>query len=154
MNFTTNIVLVEHTIFTFLNVQMPIAVGMNPQDLEKFLILGSPYQNPGKAWDTVCNYCANCNKYWENSEMHPLSQGTCSICKEKLSDAHKRTIKAMLNYFQYAYGTVSHELPIDDKKKDLRVLEMLHCWENVSYESPMEITYYSSKIFKNLCFYC
>ena len=117
MNFTTNIVLVEHTIFTFLNVQMPIAVGMNPQDLEKFLILGSPYQNPGKAWDTVCNYCANCNKYWENSEMHPLSQGTCSICKEKLSDAHKRTIKAMLNYFQYAYGTVSHELPIDDKKK-------------------------------------
>ena len=31
---------------------------------------------------------------------------------------------------------------------------MLHCWENVSYESPMEITCYSSKIFKNLCFNC
>ena len=30
MNFTTNIVLVEHTIFTFLNVQMLIALGMNP----------------------------------------------------------------------------------------------------------------------------
>ena len=30
MNFTANIVLAEHTIFTFLNVQTPIALGMNP----------------------------------------------------------------------------------------------------------------------------
>ena len=30
MNFTTNIVLVEHTIFTFFNVQTLIALGMNP----------------------------------------------------------------------------------------------------------------------------
>ena len=34
------------------------------------------------SWDTVYTYCANCNTCWENSEMHPLSQGTCSICKE------------------------------------------------------------------------
>ena len=63
-------------------------------------------------------------------------------------------MKPMPNYFQYVCGTVFHDLPIDDKKKKTRVLEMLHCWENVSYESPMEITCYSSKIFKNLCFNC
>ena len=74
--------------------------------------------------------------------------------KKTLSDAHKRTMKPMLNYFQYVCGAVFHDLPIDDKNKDSCVLEMLHCWENLTYESPMEISYYSMKIFKNLCFYC
>ena len=43
---------------------------------------------------------------------------------------------------------------IDDKNKDLYVLEMLHCLENLTCEPPMEILYYSSKLFKNLYFYC
>ena len=74
--------------------------------------------------------------------------------KRKLSDAQKRSMKHMLNNFQYICGAVFHDLPIDDKNKDLYVSEMLHCWENLTYQSPMEIPYYSSKLFKNLCFYC
>ena len=35
-----------------------------------------------------------------------------------------------------------------------RTLELSHCRENVTCESPMEIPYYSSKLFKNVCFYC
>ena len=60
----------------------------------------------------------------------------------------------MLNDFPYVCGTVFHDLPIDDKNKDSCNLEMLHCRENLTSESPMEIPYYSSKLFKNLCFYC
>ena len=74
--------------------------------------------------------------------------------KKKLSDAHKSLIKRMLNDFPYVCGTVFHDLPIDDKNKDSYNLEMLHCRENLTCESPMEIPYYSSKLFKNLCFYC
>ena len=38
--------------------------------------------------------------------------------KEKLSDARKRLMKSMLNYFQYVCGTVFHDLLIDEKNKD------------------------------------
>ena len=37
--------------------------------------------------------------------------------KKKSSDAHRRTMKRMLNDFQYV-GAVLHHLPIDDKNKD------------------------------------
>ena len=63
-------------------------------------------------------------------------------------------MKRLLNDFQYVCGTVFHGLPIDDKNKDSYVLEVLHCRENLICESPMAIPYYSSKLFKNLCFYC
>ena len=63
-------------------------------------------------------------------------------------------MKRMLNDFQYVCGTVFHDLPIVEKNKDSHILEMLHCRENLTCESPTEIPYYSSKLFKNLCFYC
>ena len=63
-------------------------------------------------------------------------------------------MKRMLNDFQYICGTVFHDLPIDDKNKDSFILEMLDCRENLTCESPMEIPYYSSKLYENLCFYC
>ena len=156
MNFTTNIVLVEHTIFTFLNVQMLIALCMNPKDLEKFLILGSLYQNPGKRThgiqftptEQTAIHVGKIVKY-----IHCL-KARVVYAKKQLSDARKRMMKPMLNYFQYVCGTVFHDLPIDDKNKDSYNLEMLHCRENLTCESPMEIPHYSSKLFKNLCFYC
>ena len=74
--------------------------------------------------------------------------------KKKLCDAHKRLMKCMLNDFQDVCRTVFHDLPIDDKDKDSNILEMLHCQENLTCESPMEIPYCSSRLFKNLCFYC
>ena len=77
-----------------------------------------------------------------------------AYAKEKLFGAHKRSMKRMLNDFQYVCGTVFHDLLIDDKNKDSCVLGMIHCRENLTCESPMEIPYYSSKLFKNLCFYC
>ena len=63
-------------------------------------------------------------------------------------------MKRMLNNFQFVCGTVFHDLTIDDKSKDSYVLEMSHCRENAASESPVEIPYYSSKLFKNVCFYC
>ena len=74
--------------------------------------------------------------------------------KEKLSDAHKMSMKCLLNDFQYACGIVFHNLHIDDKNKDLHVLEMLHCRENLTCESSTEIPYYCKKLFKNIRFYC
>ena len=74
--------------------------------------------------------------------------------KKKLSDARKRYMKGTLKDFQCVCGTVFHDLPIDDENKDLYILEMLHCWEHLTCESPMKIPYYSSKLFKSLCFYC
>ena len=82
--------------------------------------------------------------------MHPLFQAMCCVRK----DAHKRSMKRMLNDFQYVCGTVFHDLPIDDKNKDSYVLEIVHCRENLTCESPMEIPNYSSKLFKSLWFYC
>ena len=63
-------------------------------------------------------------------------------------------MKRMPNDFQYVCGTVFHDLPIDDKNKNSYVLEMLHCRQNLACESPMGISYYSSKLFKNLWFNC
>ena len=63
-------------------------------------------------------------------------------------------MKCMLNDFQYVCRTVYHDLPIDDKNKDSYVSGMIHCRENLTCESPMEIPYYSSKLFENLWFYC
>ena len=67
--------------------------------------------------------------------------------KKKLSDAHKRSMKCMLNDFQYVCGTVFHNLHIDDKSKDSYILEMLHNCKNLTCESSTEIPYYCSKLF-------
>ena len=56
--------------------------------------------------------------------------------KKKLSDAHRRSMKRMLSDFQYVCETVFHDLPINDKNKDSYILEMLHCRENLTCESP------------------
>ena len=173
MNFTTNIVLVEYSIFIFLNVQTPIwkianfgkpvpseiadgtvkyILGSDPS--EKFL--PSKLENPDKRthgipFTPTAQTAINVGKTVKY--IHCLKPRAV-YAKKTLSDAHKWTMKPMLSYFQYVCGTVFHDLPNDDKNKDSCVLEMLHCWGNLTYESPKEIPYYSSKIFKNLCFYC
>ena len=74
--------------------------------------------------------------------------------KKKFTDANKRSMKRILNDFHYVCGTVFSEIPVDERNKDSYVLEMMHCRENLSCESPIEIPYYSSKLFSNVCFHC
>ena len=54
MNFTTNILLVEHTFFTFVTDQTPIAFGVNPQDSKKFANFGAP--GPSEIADGTVKY--------------------------------------------------------------------------------------------------
>ena len=121
---------------------------------EKFL--PTKFENPGKRthgtpFTPTAQTAINVGKIVKS--IHCLKSRVV-YAKKKLSDVHKWSMKCMLNDFQYVCGTVFHDLPTDDKNKDSFVLGMIHCRENLTCESPMEIPYYSSKLFKNLCFYC
>ena len=149
--------------------------------MEKLLILGSPYhqkllmvqlnislaQIPLKNFSRqslriLANVLTGYRLHLAQTAINVGKIVKCIHClkpytvytKKKFSDAHKRSMKYILSNFQYVWGTVFHDLLTDDKSKDSYVLEMLHCRENLTYKSPMEIPYYSSKLFKNICFYC
>ena len=59
-----------------------------------------------------------------------------------------------LTTFQYVCGTVFHDIPIDERNRGTLILELLYCKENLSCTSPIEIPYYSSKIFPKICYHC
>ena len=81
----------------------------------------------------------------------------CKLCviyaKIKLTNANM-VMKHIFNKFQYVCGTVFHNMPIDERNRDTLILELLHCRENLSCMSPIEIPYYSCKIFLKICYHC
>ena len=105
--------------------------------MEKFLILGSPYQNPGKRTHGI--------QFTPTAQtaIHVGKIVKCIHClkarvvyaKKQLSDARQKMMKPMLNYFQYVCGTVFYDLPIDDKKKKTqcytvgKTYHMNHLWK-------------------------
>ena len=55
-----------------------------------------------------------------------------AYAKKKLSDVHKRSMKSMLNDFQYICGKVFHDLSIDEKNEDL-------CFRNVTLSGKLNM---------------
>ena len=90
-------------------------------------------------WELV--KCSECRK------LHVI------YTKKKLMNANM-AIKHIFNNFQYVCGAIFHNVPIDERNRDTLILELLHCWENLTCTSPIEIPYYSCKIFLKICYHC
>ena len=49
--------------------------------------------------------------------------------KEKLSNENIVPMKSIFNHFQYVYGTVFKDIPVDQRNEDT-LLELLRCQDN------------------------
>ena len=63
----------------------------------------------------------------------------CSECwkprvtyaKKKLTNANIMAMKRIFNNFQYVCGAVFHDIPINERKRDTLILELLYLRENL-----------------------
>ena len=87
---------------------------------------------------------------------------TCTEChkprllypRTKLKDGELRSLKRVLNDFQFVCGSVFQEIMLDKNKPDETVLSKVFARENISYKGPIELPYYPCKAFKQVCIQC
>ena len=178
MNFKRNTASAEPIISTCSNVLSSTVLSTNHLDMEKFHVLEKLYQknsitymqgsDPSEKF--LLSKLESPAKRNHGMQVTPTARTTlnvgitvkCSECrkprviyaKKKLTNANIMAMKRIFNNFQYVCGTVFHDIPIDERNRDTLILELLHCRENLSCTSPIEIPYYSCKIFPKICYHC
>ena len=72
----------------------------------------------------------------------------------KIKDGELRSFKCVLNDFQFLCGSVFQEIMVEKNSPGETVSLKVFARENNSCKSPIELSYYSCKSFKQVCIQC
>ena len=87
-------------------------------------------------------YCVDCGK------------PRVMYSQTKLSTEEKETLDLLTDVLQYSCGGVLSELKSPDNCRENEILDKVHVRANLVCANPVEIPYYSSKAFVDVCFHC